>query len=77
MMDSRGKGKFIMLMTSNLLTAFMLGGWIAVTPVILSGDPASATASNLQTEKVSPYASGQRTASGKRYGGGHYANLNQ
>jgi hypothetical protein len=30
--------EFIMLTTSNLLTAFMLGGWLAVTPAAIAAN---------------------------------------
>lgn len=66
-----------MITTTNLLTAFMLGGWIAVTPAAFSGAPAYATASSLQTGKAGLIQSGQRTVSRSRYGGSDYGNLNQ
>jgi hypothetical protein len=66
-----------MLTTSNLLTAFMLGGWLAVAPVVLPGDMAYAGALHQQTDKEKALQRGQRTASRNRHGGSHYANLNR
>jgi hypothetical protein len=67
----------MMLATSNLLTAFMLGGWLAVTPAVLSGETPYAKAPDLRAEKAGNEQPGRRAASRNRHGGSDYAYLNQ
>lgn len=65
-----------MLMTSNLLTAFMLGGWIAVAPAAVIDDARySMQGGDLRLAGNVPETKGPQAI--RRSGKDAYANLNR
>jgi hypothetical protein len=71
------QGEFIMLTTSNLLTAFMLGGWLAVTPAAMAAKgnytihggviQGNAQVGELRMAGTIPIARNLRTNTGRRW----------